>query len=460
MPIIDSLGALSYPKIVNIGLDPLGGWATLISRTGIVFYTRNISGAGSVDTKHVVCVDDDENIYIHASTIPTTPPYVNSTRYLIQLDGSTGGIGSFLFSQGGQGFTAINPIASGNNDVYFPFDQYISGSGGATQIQNALEKTAAGSGATGYDVGTGSSNGGSLKKFMSGKQNQDGMFLLSYTTEQINGNRFANVIGYGCTGINCTTPTFAKLTAFSVGACVSPAGEVVMKLQNGALGANNITYIGNVDSSWAFETTWEIFDMVSDSSYVYATVFKTGTSVGQVIKIDITNGSIVDAITVSVTISGQAVKNIVFGDDGYLYVSVGGSIVKLDTNLNLINSTAIDIGYYIPPAGPVNAGAPGPITVKNGYIYSTFGATTGNIIAIKIPNNNSLLVRNRDFWLGSGVLQLNEYPVTVSSYPTANIVFSTIDATRNITFTTGSTLGGTYGAPTVSTSGTVDTISI
>ena len=464
MPIISSLGALAYPKITGTYIAP-NEWATSIQRTGITLYTREgaTSGVGSVDEYNVVCVDYNGNLYIHASTLPTTGPYVNATRYLIQLDSATGDIGSFLYPVAGnsQGFTAINPIAPGNNDVFFPFDQYISGSGSSTIIQNALEKTSAGIGATGYDVGSGSVISANLKRFESGKNNQDGMFLLSYITTQVLAGSRADSIGYGCTGITCRTTVSGQLQAKYVKSCVSPSGEVVMSLINDFhpySGSNDYSYIGNVTSGWSFQTEWQVDDMVADNSYIYAVMSRTSPStLGKIVKIDITTGTVIDAIELTIGLfTNHQNATIIFGDDGFLYFSGStATAIKLDTSLNVIDPTTRTIGFT---SGVQNFYSRN-IMVRNGMLSGTFAANTGQIIAYRIINDNT--PNPPGSWgLGGGSFTMGSISVTSASYPTSNIVFTTIDAGRFISFVSGATFSGTYPAPTTSIVGTVDFVNV
>jgi len=420
MPIISSLGALAYPKASFVSFGTGRGYI-MAAAGSIQVYNRNASGgtgsgSGSFDLGFSsVGADSSGNMYIQGCQIPTDAILSNGISYPIQID-DTDASPQFDFSLGGAGFGALTTTG---NDTFFPKDSYSTGGGASALFNNFVNKTAAGTGITGLDFGTGSSNNGNRLYYNAGKTNLTDMMVLAYTRGLFAGGTDFFVYGYnGAESGRIFSNTFGQLVAVDAKACTNDSGVTIMACENAA-GSGGKYYIGRPiqapgGTGWIFETNSEIYDIDCDDDYVYVSHATNSVS-----KLNITTGSVVSTYQYASYGQGRYIK---VADDGYVYLCNTG-VGKLNKNLDIQWGKEVKFEYS--PAGGVTvaAGFQG-FTVRDNFVYMLGANATYGLFAAKIPSDGTLVSPGQwSFGTGSAI---NKFSPTAPTRTTGSFVLSAV----------------------------------
>jgi len=382
MPIISSLGALAYPKASFVTFGAGRGYM-LAAAGSIQSFNRAGDNGNSFDARFSsVGADSSGNMYIQGCQIPSGPLLVDGIAYPIQVD-DTDASPQFDFSKAlTQGFGAITTTG---NDTFYPQDVYVSGSGSQAIFANYADKTAAGSGITGLDFGSGTFLSGSRLLYNSGKANLTDMMVLSYSKNTNNSNTEMYAYGHnGAESGRIYTGTFNNLFARNGVSCTNDAGVTIMACFNS--GANKY-YLGRPQqfaggTTWLFETNSLIKDIDCDDDYVYVSC-----SNGEVAKVDIVTGSVVTSYVFTQYGQGRYIK---VADDGDVYLCNTG-VSRLDKNLNMQWNYEVKFQYFPAVAvGPVSAGTNG-FTVRDNFIYMLGSNAVYGLFGVKIPSDGTLV---------------------------------------------------------------------
>lgn len=468
MPIISSLGALTYPKVSAVSVPGGDGYLATIAGGPNSTYNRstgsNPNPPSGWDNTSSIGFDSNGHMFVGATEMVGTSPGTPQDGYYNQLNEPDASPQfDFKLTQVLQG-----AVTTTNGDSYWPITS------GSTQSVN---KTSSGIGVSGFTFG--SLTGNNTLLYCHGKANLNNRYTLTYLRGSGTGNDQLQV--YGGNGANdggLLSTNFGAFRPIYGRACSNELGTTVYSCYNSDIGSQkyyigtsginyqagnfvvgrtyqitevgttNFTLIGasnnnvgtlftatgagtgtgiafDVSSNWLFETNAIIVDLVADDDYVYVSTGQSqgfSTTLNAVTKIDIVTGAEVASETYTNYGAGRFIE---LADDGYLYVAGGRQAIpqnagvgKLDKNLNIQWSYAVS-SYFINNTTLDRADAfRNAFKVNDGYIYG-IGTTPDEVYCAKFQADGNI-VNPGSWWLGSGIARIENIPGAPSSVSNTN----------------------------------------
>lgn len=428
MPVINTLGALTYPKYSTLNLPSGDGY--IFTGPGYGFYADDDSGRGTG-----IDIDNGGNLYL-GTTILGANYWTGSQGYAAKFDSNANVVYSI------PSFLGTTPTVTTDGNVYF--------TGISAFLSNGIPTYSA--------VNLRIDNGNTSID----ECNYTGAMVNAYNFPDIYGikadnsnNTFA-MYGFGLQNTgqiyknisNNTTSTRGQVVTnlggtsqlIPISFCIDPNDNLYVMCTITNVGPTTNTYIVKMNSSLA-SMAWRIklsipfnagYDIAADANYCYV------THSGGIIKINGSNGTIVDQ-------KGNMANNakITIGPDGNLY-TFSTVISSITPNLNFNWITA----FQLPNWGPSSPGGTIGIAANNTHV---FGASThrSKLFGFKVPIDGSIP--------GSNLNNIGVY--TLSSYIIKYFQVSGSTTTTSVTASSTTDFSVTFGPYTFDvTTPDVDTL--
>lgn len=415
MPITATLGALTYPRISESRVFPLGnGFGALIpGYQFIIGSTNDLVGAPGGNTPNSytrgIGADDSGNMYF-AGVIPGVgfPYNIAPTAGIFKLDSTTG---AGIYDTGFAAGAGIAAVTNSNNDTVFTVEARVSAPSPIVQSSRGYQVNSSSNYVNyrswpnrntsgGYQSqGIKTDNSGNYYYFFSNSAATDIVSIAKLNSTNIT---------TGALTVGVKANPFTILTPIDF--CVDSDQNIYILVNHGGVTSvlSKFTWSGSFyTKTWSKQFNVSCYAIAANTT----NVFVLGSQV--IFKLD-SAGAMVTQQGLFGQFGDIALSRLTIGDDGNLYSQT--PFASWDTNLNLLWSNAL--GYsnlsgsiYFGPTGVAG------IVVKGGYIYGaqTIGYQGSRcIFAWKVPSDG-IVPPPGHWWLGNGYITYFTSSLTIIS---------------------------------------------